>query len=258
MRAAGSLALRRAAVWALLATLFIVFLSLAAWQVQRRSWKLALIERVEQRAHGQPQPLSPPASWPNLTAAQAEYQPVAVSGTWLPQHTILSQAVTELGAGFWVMTPLQQADGSRVWINRGFVPDHQRAAWLGGGAPSTDGPPVHVQGLWRANEPDGGFLRHNDPAAGRWYSRDVIAMAQAQKLANASPFFIDAGLPGEARDAADSTAWPRPGLTVIRFHNSHLVYVLTWLALAALTAVAAVLVRRHEKAAHLGGTDAPG
>ena len=258
MHAAGSPALRRAAVWALLATLFVVFLSLAAWQVQRRSWKLALIERVEQRAHGQPQPLSLPASWPNLTAAQAEYQPVAVSGTWLPQHTILSQAVTELGAGFWVMTPLQQADGSRVWINRGFVPDHQRAAWLGGGAPSTDGPPVHVQGLWRANEPDGGFLRHNDPAAGRWYSRDVVAMAQAQKLANASPFFIDAGLPGEARDAADSTAWPRPGLTVIRFHNSHLVYVLTWLALAALTAVAAVLVRRHEKAAPRAGADAPG
>ena len=56
MHAAGSPALRRAAVWALLATLFVVFLSLAAWQVQRRSWKLALIERVEQRAHGQPQP----------------------------------------------------------------------------------------------------------------------------------------------------------------------------------------------------------
>ena len=258
MHAAGSPALRRAAVWALLATLFVVFLSLAAWQVQRRSWKLALIERVEQRAHGQPQPLSLPASWPNLTAAQAEYQPVAVSGTWLPQHTILSQAVTELGAGFWVMTPLQQADGSRVWINRGFVPEDQRATWLPSGARPADNAPLQVQGLWRANEPSGGFLRHNDPTTGRWYSRDVVAMAQAQKLAKASPFFIDAGLPGAPRDAANSAAWPRPGLTVIRFHNSHLVYVLTWLALAALTAVAAVLVRRHEKAAHLAGTDAPG
>ena len=247
MHAAGSPALRRAAVWALLATLFVVFLSLAAWQVQRRSWKLALIERVEQRAHGQPQPLSLPASWPNLTAAQAEYQPVAVSGTWLPQHTILSQAVTELGAGFWVMTPLQQADGSRVWINRGFVPEDQRATWLPSGARPADNAPLQVQGLWRANEPDG-----------RWYSRDVVAMAQAQKLAKASPFFIDAGLPGAPRDAAKSPAWPRPGLTVIRFHNSHLVYVLTWLALAALTAVAAVLVRRHEKAAPRAGADAPG
>ena len=204
--AGGSPALRRAAVWALLATLFVVFLSLAAWQVQRRSWKLALIERVEQRAHGQPQPLSLPASWPNLTAAQAEYQPVAVSGTWLPQHTILSQAVTELGAGFWVMTPLQQADGSRVWINRGFVPEDQRATWLPSGDRPADNAPLQVQGLWRANEPDGGFLRHNDPAAGRWYSRDVVAMAQAQKLTNASPFFIDAGSPGAPRDAANSAA----------------------------------------------------
>ena len=38
---------------------------------------------------------------------------------------------------------------------------------------------VTVTGLARASEPKGAFLRSNDPAAGRWYSRDVAAIAQA-------------------------------------------------------------------------------
>ena len=250
MHAAGSPALRRAAVWALLATLFVVFLSLAAWQVQRRSWKLALIERVEQRAHGQPQPLSLPASWPNLTAAQAEYQPVAVSGTWLPQHTILSQAVTELGAGFWVMTPLQQADGTQVLVNRGFVPQAQRAQWLATPLPASAPTTATIQGLLRMSEPDGGFLRTNAPAEQRWYSRDIAAMGRALQLPQAAPFFIDAGLPpvpGSPATSATDTRWPRAGMTVVRFSNSHLVYALTWYGLALMVAGAGWYVARYER-----------
>ena len=253
MGAAGPSALRRAGLWVLLAALVLGFLALSAWQLQRRSWKLALIERVDQRVHAAPIPLPVAARWPDIGAAGYEYLPVSVHGRWLPAHTLLSQAVTELGSGFWVMTPLQQADGSSVWINRGFIPEAQRAAWLSSHARAAsdadnDADSVQVSGLLRMNEPDGGFLRHNDPAQGRWHSRDVLAMAQAQQLPLASPFFIDAGLPsGSGTPVASPNTWPRAGMTVIRFHNSHLVYALTWFGLAALTLFGARLVWRQQR-----------
>ncbi|MGE8321183.1 MAG: SURF1 family cytochrome oxidase biogenesis protein, partial [Comamonas sp.] len=46
--------------------LFIGFAALGTWQVQRLSWKLALIERVEQRVHASPVALPPQAGWPRL------------------------------------------------------------------------------------------------------------------------------------------------------------------------------------------------
>ena len=45
---------------------------------------------------------------------------------------------------------------------------------------------------------------------------------------------------------ADGT-WPRPGMTVIRFPNSHMVYALTWYGLALMVVGAAWLVRRNDQ-----------
>ena len=93
----------------------------------------------------------------------------------------------------------------------------------------------------RATEPEGGFLRANDPAAGRWYSRDVAAIAKARRLGAVAPFFIDA-------DAAPNPGgYPVGGLTVVAFRNNHLIYALTWFALAMLCAAAAVLVLRQPR-----------
>ncbi|GAD21370.1 hypothetical protein AVS7_01130 [Acidovorax sp. MR-S7] len=240
--------------------LFVVFSALGWWQVERRTWKLALMERVEQRLHAAPIPLPPPAGWPQVTAASHEYQPVRAQGRWLERKTVLTQAATVLGAGFWVLTPLQLDTGGQVLVNRGFIPEAQRAPWLAAAAQAPDSPAVQVEGLLRMAEPGGGFLRRNDPAQQRWHSRDVAAIAQAQGLAQAAPFFIDAGIP-DARaphpapeDApASAGPWPRPGMTVVRFHNSHFVYAVTWFGLAAMVAAAAVYVARYElrlRAAH--------
>ena len=275
--------------------LFLGFLALGTWQVQRRAWKLALIERVDQRVHSMPVAAPGPALWPQIDAAGYEYLPVTAQGRWLQDKTVLTQAATELGAGFWVLTPLQQADGTVVIVNRGFVPPEQRVRWVGGDraaptAPSTtpsaatasdaaDAPAVKVQGLLRISEPRGGFLRTNDPAQGRWYSRDVPAIAAAQGLANAAPYFIDLGLPdlrgtgsaataataaGAALDAAGTTiaaaGEPRAGMTVIRFANSHAVYALTWYGLALMVLGAGWYVARYElrqRAAHRPASHEP-
>ncbi|WEK41790.1 MAG: SURF1 family protein [Candidatus Sphingomonas colombiensis] len=197
------------------------FLALGVWQVERLQWKRELIRQVEAKLAAAPVP-APPATY---RAGKADtYTRVVARGQWLPGHDAYVQAVTALGGGYWVMTPLDTPHG-RIIINRGFVPNDMR-----GRAPAASGA-ASVTGLLRLNEPGGGFLRANDPAADRWYSRDVTAIAAARGLGPVAPWFIDAGANGDA--------WPRGGLTIVTFRNSHLSYALTWFAMAALLAVLA-------------------
>src|SRR4051794_25577771 len=116
----------KAVVFALAVGFFVLFVALGTWQVKRRAWKLDLIARVEQRVHAPASPAPGPAQWPNVTAAADEYRHVTATGTFLDSSQTLVQAVTDLGAGYWVLSPLRQADGSVVLINRGFVPADDR------------------------------------------------------------------------------------------------------------------------------------
>ena len=158
------------------------------------------------------------------------------SGTFLHDRETLVQALTERGAGFWVMTPLETSQGWAVWINRGFVPMDRREV------PDRARPDgtVEVTGLLRMTQPDGAFLRKNDPQAGRWYSRDVAALSAQHGIAQAAPYFIDA----EAGEVAG--ALPVGGLTVVSFRNTHLSYALTWFAMATGLAAASVFALRRD------------
>jgi surfeit locus 1 family protein len=209
-------------------TTFAVLIALGVWQIERRASKLALIDRVEQRIHAPVQPAPSPASWATISTANDEYRHVSVAGRFLHDRETLVQAVTEEGPGYWVLTPLKRDDGTLVLINRGFVPSERRdASTRQGGNPDSR---VEITGLLRITEPNGGFLRNNVPQHNRWYSRDVAAIAAARGLDNIAPFFVDA-------DAGSQTAGgPIGGLTVVSFPNNHLIYALTWLALAFMLA----------------------
>lgn len=148
----------------------------------------------------------------------------------------LVQAVTERGPGFWVLTPLCTGQGI-VLVNRGFVPSARRSP--ASRAAGQVGGTVTIVGLMRASEPGGGFLRANDAAGDHWYSRDVAAIARARGLDAVAPFFVDA-------DASPNPGgYPLGGLTVVRFRNSHLVYAITWFALALLSGAAAMVALRR-------------
>ncbi|MGJ5179270.1 SURF1 family protein [Bradyrhizobium oligotrophicum] len=216
-----------------------VLLALGVWQVERRAWKLDLIDRVERRIHAAPVPAPGPAAWPGITRSDDEYRRVTLSGRFLNDRETLVQAVTAEGPGYWVVTPLQTADGP-VLVNRGFVPaDRREPASRSAGNPEGT---VRVTGLLRISEPGGGFLRHNDPAGNRWYSRDVAAIASARGLSGVAPFFIDA-------DATPNPGgFPIGGLTVIAFPNNHLVYALTWFTLALMLAGAGLQRLRRSAA----------
>lgn len=225
--------------------LFSGFIALGTWQLYRLQWKLALIERVEQRVHAAPVTAPGQDRWSQVTAASDEYRHVRVTGTYLSQFSAKVQAATELGSGYWLLTPLRTEDGSIVFVNRGFIAP-------GTDIRQTDSLPndavVSVTGLLRISEPGGAFLRHNDPAENRWYSRDVQALAASRKLSAVAPYFIDADANGES--GAVPSIRPVGGLTVISFHNNHLVYALTWYALALMVAGAAFWVVRDARRAN--------
>lgn len=210
---------------------------MGVWQVERLDWKRELIRSVEAR-------LAAPAVSPPDAAdgsASLAYTRVAVTGTFLHDRETTVQAVTDLGPGWWVITPLR-TDGGTVLINRGFVPSERRDA------ASRPENPAHarttVTGLLRAAEPEGGFLRSNAPDEDRWYSRDVEAIARARGLEGAvAPFFIDA-------DATPNPGgYPVGGLTVVRFSDNHLVYALTWFGLCGLSLFGAAIVWRRGRRA---------
>lgn len=223
----------RAALTASCIVLALVFAGLGVWQLDRLAWKLDLIERVNARVRDAPAP--PPAPGVAVSRKNHEYLRVLAKGVLLHDRETLVQALTERGAGWWVITPLQTASGV-ILVNRGFVPDERRIAATR--RPDYPGGPVTVIGLLRMTEPRGGFLRANDPEGGRWYSRDVAAIARARHLAGVAPYFIDA-------DATPNTGgYPVGGLTTIAFRNVHLVYALTWFALSALSLFGLVVIHR--------------
>jgi surfeit locus 1 family protein len=214
-----------------------LFVALGVWQIERRAWKHDLIARVDTRVAAAPAAPPGPGDWAAVSAERDAYRHVRLAGRFLDARETLVQAVTDLGPGYWVMTPLE-TESFVVLVNRGFVPiDRRDPATREAGRIAG---PVTVTGLLRISEPGGGFLRANDPGAGRWYSRDVDAIAAAAGLEGpVAPYFIDA-------DATPNPGGlPVGGLTVIRFSDSHLSYALTWFALAAGLGGAAVLVRRR-------------
>jgi surfeit locus 1 family protein len=222
--------------------LIVLFAGLGAWQVFRLQWKLDLIARVNARVNAVPAPPPSRDRWAGITSASDEYRRLRLHGTYLYDLTTPVQALTEAGSGYWLLTPLCTADGTVILVNRGFIPAElgARTRYTGARAQGNpcagaSGPGYDVTGLLRTSEHDGAFTRTNVPAAGRWYTRDVAAIAAARGLGTVpvAPFFVDAAA---GQNPPGSPDQPVGGLTVVNFHNSHLVYAFTWYALALMVA----------------------
>lgn len=216
-------------------------LSLGTWQVERLSWKLDLIARVDARVHAEPVTAPAMPAWGAVNAQDDVYRHVRASGTFMHDRETLVYASTALGPGSWVMTPLKLQDGTTIIINRGFVPTDKRdVSTRAAGNPDGE---TTITGLLRMTEPKGTLLQSNQPSDNRWYSRDVAAIAEARGLGATAPYFIDADA------TANTGGLPVGGLTVIKFPNSHLVYAITWYAMAVLLAGGMIFVVRRERRA---------
>ena len=202
----------------LAAALLTTLVGLGNWQMHRLVWKTDLIGAVKDRAFNTP--VDPPSG--PISADDHAYLRVVVEGVYRQNLSRRVKAVTKIGPGYWLMAPLRTNRGF-VWVNRGFVPI---------GTTTTDvkepAGMVRVEGLLRITEPGGTFLESNAPRAGRWYSRDVHALSTHAGLGQTAAYFIDSDHVGRPSD------WPRGGLTILNFRNAHLVYALTWYAMAIL------------------------
>jgi surfeit locus 1 family protein len=257
LAAPGSGCRRTSPLLTLLALLLVVlFAGLGTWQVVRLQWKLDLIARVDARVHAAPVPVPAATRWAQVTPASDEYRHVSLRGAYLYDLTTPVQALTDEGSGYWLLTPLCMTDGTLVLVNRGFIPSELGARTryaprrAHGNPCAAAGPAVALSGLLRTNDHGGPFSRANDPANERWYTRDVPAILRARGLDGAvpaAPFFVDVAANQNAADAPDR---PIGGLTVVRFANSHLMYAITWYALALMVAGAWWWVLRG--AAHEG------
>ena len=111
---------RATIVFTLLAAIAI---SLGIWQLGRAAEKRAIIDAGANRASemgiGQQEAL-----WNSrLTAADLDQQSIVLNGRWLITQSIaLDNRSLDGRFGVHVLTPLQLADGSVVWVNRGWMP----------------------------------------------------------------------------------------------------------------------------------------
>ena len=211
-------------------------LGLGAWQVQRLYWKEGLIAA---RAAAIAAPTIPVPD--NAAAAHGlEFHHVRADGFFLNEKEILLGATSEGGVnGYWILTPLREANGRIIFVNRGFVPAELRDRKKRlAGEPAG---PVHVEGLLRlppAGRPNW-FLPDNRPDLNYWFWVDLPAMSAADKLENVAPFYVDA-------DAARNPGgWPQGGVTRLALPNNHLQYAITWFSLAVAMIVIYVLSQRR-------------
>jgi len=220
-----------------------LFVVLGVWQVQRLAWKEGLIAEVDSRMAAAPYVMPPPDHWEFVHLDDLAYHPVTVTGTYVPDKTVL--VFTSLsdakgnysGPGYWVMVPLD-AGGGIAFVNRGFVPQASASAFADGG-PLPRGPQT-ITGIGIAPEEAGAFTPGPDRAKRVEWVRDPARLAS---LAGLSGTVL--GLTIDAPATAPG-ALPQGGETTVDFPNNHLGYAFTWFGFAILTpCLLAVWVRRQ-------------
>jgi len=221
-----------------------ILVSLGTWQLQRRDWKHALIERIEARADAPAKPLAQVlARWER--DQDVEYMRVEMTGELRASQEFHIYTIRDGVAGWRVVSPFETG-GHVVMLDRGFVPEPLKDPQERADQPVPEGT-FSVTGLARAPGQSNFVTPENEPERNRWYWRDlesVVAQLPPETRERAAPFFVEAeagALPG---------AWPRDGVTQLRLRDKHLSYALTWfgLALTLLGVYGAYIVSRRRGA----------
>ncbi len=201
-------------------------LALGSWQLDRLAWKEGLIALAEQRAQETAE------KFDTAQAANApealHYKNVTVTGRFETEkeaylYTIVSEPKGGTGGpGWFVITPFVLEDGSRVLVNRGFVPVAlmpDKKAWA---VQETE--PLTLKGIVTLSEPRGLFAAQDNQQTREFYTRDSKAIAAVLGV-KAPEMIID-------RAAEGAPSLPQAGETLLDFNNNHLAYAFTWFALA--------------------------
>ncbi|MBL8703990.1 MAG: SURF1 family protein [Rhodospirillales bacterium] len=207
-----------------------MLIGLGTWQVERMQDKRAMIAERAQRLTAPP--LNLPAVIPIPDAL--EFRRVQVQGRFLhDQELYLGNRLRNGQGGYHVVTPLLRADGSAVMVDRGWVPLDRKLP-ESRAAGQLDGQVV-IQGIARRPRPPGWLTPKNQVEGNFWFVVDLEEMAAATRLPTVLPVYIEAG------PQQNPGGLPIGGQTDVTLRDNHLVYAITWYALAAALVVVYVL-----------------
>jgi surfeit locus 1 family protein len=190
-----------------------LLIGLGFWQLERRTWKEAILADLSARI------AAPPVAIPARPDPVADrYLAVRATGTTGGRELRVLVSHKSAGAGFRIVTALETTTGRRLLLDRGFVP-----------AEAKDSPRPAVTAAFAGNlhwpEERDRFTPPDDPAANWWYARDVGAMAAAL---GTEPVLVVAA----ASQPSDPDVTPLPVGTE-GIPNDHLGYAIQWFGLAA-------------------------
>lgn len=209
---------------ALIASL-IMFIMLGTWQMQRLQWKQAVMMETATK-RDMPVLTSLPEDMTNLT-----YRRAALSGRFLYDHVIhLIGRQQGMNVGYYLITPLQLADGRVLLVNRGFSPLGKESKPLG---------KVKVEGLFRPLREHRYFAPPNAPDKNIWSWEDREAIG---KMVGKEPLPLVLEVTGKMEE----NVYPVPNEGKVVYRNDHLGYAITWYLLA-LTSVVMFVFYYHKK-----------
>ena len=216
----------------------VVLTALGTWQLQRLSWKEALIERITQRLEQAPVALEE-ALKQRAAGADVDFLRVKLRGVYDHAKGQYFYALNKGEYGWRLLTPLTPVDGQTILIDRGFVPDPQKPV-----APPASDAPVEVIGALRLDYlPKEMFTPDNTVSTNSWYWFDVAALRQATGIKDLPAMVVQL-------DTADhSGQWPVATALSPNLPNKHFGYALTWfgLAITLLGVYIALIVQERRK-----------
>ncbi|MBV1886074.1 MAG: hypothetical protein KUG61_03250 [Parvibaculaceae bacterium] len=236
--------------------LSMVFLvGLGNWQLERREWKLQIIEDMHNRLSAAPDWFPFESEW-SSGLTEMEWKPVRVQGVF--RH---DQEVHYLSgydhSGYLVLTPflmtLANDEDVIVFVARGDVPKSLKKATDRPEGSQPEGV-VSLVGYIRRPEKLGILDFEEDRSANIWFTLDLDRMISFAELPDlpVAPFYLmamndaDVGevmsraqmatLKAEYKDASVGP-WPKRRPPSLEIVNNHLDYALTWLGLALVLVV---------------------
>lgn len=218
----------------------VAMVNFGLWQFRRLDERRDFNAVVEARYDA---PLVPLADLlvPGADPEDLAWRPVTVSGTYLPDETILVVNRFQNGrAGMNVVVPLDVGDGRTVLVNRGFVPLADDSI------PPIPATEVFVAGRLRPAE-ERGFGQLSDPADGelREVQRVDIDRLAPQLPGEVAPMYVDAA----TTDPPEVGPFPEPVIAPDLSEGNHLSYAIQWFIFSVAVAAGWVLaVRRSIRA----------
>lgn len=204
-----------------------ILAGLGTWQLQRLSWKEAILSDIQSRMTAAP--VAIPAE-PDYAADN--YRRVQVRGTLVGEELHVLTTRKPEGPSFRVIQALDTSAQGRILVDLGTIPERAKTE-------TRHVSEVLIEGnlIW-PDETDG-FTPDPDQDQNMWFARNVDLMAAALE---ARPLMV-------AATATDPQLEPRPWPVGVNIPNDHLQYAITWFSLmviwVGMTLYLIVRIRRN-------------